>query len=65
MCQNCEGQCLIPWGCKDIKGIVAPEIGPKRFGTSEKQAPGHKVQGGGECTLILRVGAGNILTISQ
>ena len=44
---------------------MAPEIGPKRFGTSEKQAPGHKVQGGGECTLILRVGAGNILTISQ
>ena len=39
--------CLKPWGCKDIKGIVAPEIGPKRFGTSEKQAPGHKVQEGG------------------
>ena len=26
--------------CEDIKGIVAPEIGPKSFGTSEKQAQG-------------------------
>ena len=24
--------------CEDIKGIVAPEIGPKRFGTFDKQA---------------------------
>ena len=42
---------------------MAPEIGPKRFGTSEKQAPGHKVQGGGD--VHLRGGAGNIFTISQ
>ena len=31
---------LEPWRCEDIKGIVAPEIGPKSFGTFEKQAPG-------------------------
>ena len=28
-----------PRRCEDIKGIVAPEIGPKSFGTSEKQVP--------------------------
>ena len=28
--------------CEDIKAIVAPEIGPKSFGTFEKQAPGAK-----------------------
>ena len=45
---------------------MAPEIGPKRFGTSEKQAPGHKVQGGGGGGDVhLRGGAGNIFTISQ
>ena len=32
---------LEPRRCEDIKGIVAPEIGPKRFGTFEKQAPEH------------------------
>ena len=26
--------------CEDIKGIVIPDIGPKSFGTFEKQAPG-------------------------
>ena len=26
--------------CEDIKGIVVPNIGPKSFGTFEKQAPG-------------------------
>jgi len=31
---------LEPWRCKGIKVIVAPEIGPKSFGTFEKQAPG-------------------------
>ena len=31
---------LKPRRCEDIKGIVAPEIGPKSFGTFEKQAPG-------------------------
>ena len=31
---------LEPWRCEDIKGVVAPEIGPKSFGTFEKQAPG-------------------------
>ena len=31
---------LEPRRCKDIKGIVAPEIGPKAFGTFEKQATG-------------------------
>ena len=31
---------LEPRRFKDIKGIVAPEIGPKSFGTFEKQAPG-------------------------
>ena len=30
---------LEPRRCEDIKGIVAPEIGPKGFGTFEKQAP--------------------------
>ena len=35
---------LEPWRCEDIKGIVAPEIGPKSFGTFEKQAPGFKNQ---------------------
>ena len=31
---------LEPQRCEDIKGIVAPEIGPKSFGTFRKQAPG-------------------------
>ena len=30
---------LEPRRCEDIKGIVAPEIGPKSFGAFEKQAP--------------------------
>ena len=30
---------LEPRRCEDIKGIVAPEIGPESFGTFEKQAP--------------------------
>ena len=25
-----------PWRCEDIKEIVAPEIGPKSFGTFEE-----------------------------
>ena len=29
---------LEPRCCEDIKGIVAPEIGPKSFGTFERQA---------------------------
>ena len=29
--------------CEDIKGIVAPEIGPKSFGTFEKRAAGLQV----------------------
>ena len=29
-----------PRRCEDIKGIVAPEIGPKSYETFEKQAPG-------------------------
>ena len=32
---------LEPRRSEDIKGIVVPEIGPKSFGTFEKQAPGH------------------------
>lgn len=32
---------LEPWCCKDVKRMVAPEIGPKRFTTVEKQAPDH------------------------
>ena len=32
--------CLEPRRCEDIKGIVAPEIDPKSFGTFEKQATG-------------------------
>lgn len=32
---------LGPWCCEDVKGMVAPEIGPKRFTTVEKQAPDH------------------------
>ena len=31
---------LEPRRCEDIMAIVAPEIGPKSFGTFEKQAPG-------------------------
>ena len=31
---------LETWRGRDIKGIVVPEIGPKRLGTFEKQAPG-------------------------
>ena len=31
---------LEPRRCEDIKGLVAPEIGPKSFGTFEKQATG-------------------------
>ena len=31
---------LEPRRCEDIKGIVAPEIGPKSFGTFEKQVTG-------------------------
>ena len=31
---------LEPRRCEDIKGILLPEIGPKSFGTFEKQAPG-------------------------
>ena len=30
---------LEPRRCEDIKGIVVPDIGPKSFGTFEKQAP--------------------------
>ena len=30
---------LEPRRCDDIKGIVAPEIGPKSFGTFDKRAP--------------------------
>ena len=30
---------LEPRRCEDIKAVVAPEIGPKSFGTFEKQAP--------------------------
>ena len=30
---------LEPRHCQDIKGIMAPEIGPKSFGTFEKKAP--------------------------
>ena len=29
---------LEPRRCEDMKRIVAPEIGPRRLGTSEKQA---------------------------
>ena len=28
--------------CEDIKGVVAPEIGPRSFGTFEKQGPAPK-----------------------
>ena len=31
---------LEPRRCEDIKRIVVPDIGPKSFGTFEKQAPG-------------------------
>ena len=33
---------LEPRHCEDIKAVVAPGIGPKSFGTFEKQAPGLK-----------------------
>ena len=32
-----------PRRCEDIKGIVVRDIGPKSFGTFEKQAPGVEV----------------------
>ena len=31
--------CLEPWRCKDVKGIVALEMEPRSFGNFEKQAP--------------------------
>ena len=31
---------LEPRRCEDIKGIMVPDIGPRSFGTFEKQAPG-------------------------
>ena len=31
---------LEPRRCEDIKGIVAPTIGPKNFGTFKKRTPG-------------------------
>ena len=34
---------LEPRRCKNVKGIVAPETGPKSFETFEKQAPGHQL----------------------
>ena len=34
---------LEPRRCEDIKGIVAPEVGPKSFGTFKKQAPGREL----------------------
>ena len=33
---------LEPRRCEDIKGIVAPEIGPQSFRTFKKQATGLK-----------------------
>ena len=35
---------LEPQRCEDIKGIVVPDIGPKSFGTFEKQAPGTELR---------------------
>ena len=35
---------LEPRRCEDMKGIVAPEIGPKSFGTFEKQATAPRKQ---------------------
>ena len=35
---------LEPGRCEDIKGIVAPEMGPKSFRTFKKQALGHTYQ---------------------
>ena len=37
---------------EDIKGIVAPEIGPKSFGTFEEQALGLKFEMGNLTNLI-------------
>ena len=37
---------LEPWHCENIKGIMAPEIGPKRFRTIEKQTLASKDQFG-------------------
>ena len=36
---------LEPRRCEDIKGIVVPDIGPKSFGTFEKQAPAPQKSG--------------------
>ena len=33
------GQCYEPRHYEDTKGIVAPKIGPKSFGTFQKLAP--------------------------
>ena len=32
--------CLEPLRCEDMKGIVALEIGPRRFGTFKERARG-------------------------
>jgi len=34
-CDGSEPRC-----CEDIKGIVTPKMGPKKFGTFQKQASG-------------------------
>ena len=39
---------LEPRRCEDIKGIVAPEIGSKSFGTFEKQATDPRSSKGGQ-----------------
>ena len=48
---------LEPRRCKDIKGIVAPEIGPKGCGTFEKQATGREMTCF-ECSCVDNVSVG-------
>ena len=40
---------LEPRRCEYLKGIVAPEIGPKIFGTFEKHAPAGHAYGTFRC----------------
>ena len=47
---------LEPRRCEDIKGIVVPDIGPKSFGTFEKQAPG--LQEMEACSLLVNLRKG-------
>ena len=50
---------LEPRRCEDIKAVVAPEIGPKSFGTFEKQAPASPIVRLGSSTFVALLKIGN------